>query len=342
MNNPIYETTLPLESRNRKGITIIVAFFLVLPFLPWIAFTSGEGFVSAIDPNERVQSITIPVNGFISQWLIGEGDFVKKGQPIANLQDNDPDLVERFKRELNAARSATESAKLMYETSKMNLDRQKKLFEQGLTARKEYEKAKIETSKMDMEYSKALATLTKAETQFSRQLQVITSPRDGVISRILPGEKGQLIKAGAAIAVITPEITTHAVELWIDGNDAALISKGNEAVIQFEGWPSIQIPGWPSVAIGTFKAKVHLVDPASSYKGKFRVLLKPMGEWPSKNFLRPGAHAKGNIILTKSFIMKEVWRQLTGFPAVLEPIEDELNKLIKQKYNSDSEGEEKK
>lgn len=342
MKNPTYETTLPLEYKNRIGILIIAALFIVIPFLPWIAFTSGEGYVSAIDPNERVQSITIPVNGFISQWLVSEGDSVKKGQPIANLQDNDPELLQRFKRELDAAKSASTSAKLMFDTSKMNLDRQKNLFDQGLTARKDYEKAKIETSKMEMEYSKSLATLTKAETQVSRQLQIVTAPRDGIISRILPGEKGQIIKAGAAIAVLTPEITTHAVELWIDGNDAALISAGKEAVIQFEGWPSIQIPGWPSVAIGTFRAKVHLVDPASSYKGKFRVLLKPVGEWPSKNFLRPGAHAKGNIIMTKSFIIKEVWRQLTGFPPVLEPIQDELNILLKEKPKNESESEDLK
>ncbi len=339
MKNPTYETTLPLEYKNRMGILIIAGLLIVIPFLPWIAFTSGEGYVSAIDPNERVQSITMPVNGFISQWLVSEGDFVKKGQAIANLQDNDPELVQRYKRELEAGKTATNSAKLMLDTSKMNLDRQRKLFEQGLTARKEYEKAKIETSKMEMEYSKSLATLTKAETQVSRQLQIVVAPRDGVISRILPGEKGQNIKAGAAIAVLTPEITTHAVELWIDGNDAALISAGKDAVIQFEGWPSIQIPGWPSIAIGTFKAKVHLVDPASSFKGKFRVLLKPVGEWPSKNFLRPGAHAKGNIIMTKSFIIKEVWRQLTGFPPVLEPIQDELNMLLKEKSKNDTESE---
>lgn len=342
MKKPIYETTLPLENKNKMGILIIACLFLVIPFLPWIAFTTGEGYVSAIDPNERVQSITMPVNGFISQWLVSEGDFVKKGQSIANLQDNDPELLQRYKRELEASRSATTSAKLMFDTSKMNLDRQRNLFEQGLTARKDYEKAKIETSKMEMEYSKSLATLTKAETQVSRQLQIVTAPRDGVISRILPGEKGQIIKAGAAIAVLTPEITTHAVELWIDGNDAALISPGKKAIIQFEGWPSIQIPGWPSVAIGTFMAKVHLVDPASSFKGKFRVLLKPVGKWPSKNFLRPGAHAKGNIIMTKSFIIKEIWRQLTGFPPVLEPIQDELSILLKEKSNKETLGEDLK
>jgi multidrug efflux pump subunit AcrA (membrane-fusion protein) len=339
MINPLLEPRLPLEPKKKSVIVGLLAAIIIIPFLPWYAFTTGEGRVTAIDPNERVQSITTPVNGFVSQWMVSEGEVVKKDQIIARLQDNDPGLLERFERELNAGKAAVESAKLMLDTSKLNLDRQRSLFDQGLSARKEYEKAKIETSKMDMEYSKALATLTKAETQFSRQLQVIVAPRDGVITRILPGERGQLIKAGTPIAVLTPDITTPAVEIWVDGNDTAMLSKGQRALLQFEGWPSLQIAGWPSIAVGVFPGKVYLVDAASSYQGKFRVLLIPDGKWPKSPFLRPGAHSKGYITLAPSFILREVWRQLTGLPAISTPIQDELVRMMKtEKSESDEEG----
>jgi hypothetical protein len=336
MTNPLLNPKLPFEPKKPRTILFLVLFFSVIPFLPWVAFTTGEGQVTAIDPNERVQALTTPVNGFISQWLIQEGARVKRGDIIARMQDNDPGLLERFQRELDAARAGVASAKLMLDTSQLNLDRQRKLFDQGLSARKEYEKAKIETSKMDMEYSKAMATLTKAETQFSRQLQTIVAPRDGVITRILPGERGQLIKAGTPIAVLTPEITTPAVEVWVDGNDTSMLSAGQNAVLQFEGWPSLQIAGWPAVAVGVFPAKVYLVDAASSNKGKFRVLLVPAGKkaWPQAPFLRPGAHAKGYITLANSFVLKEVWRQLTGLPPVSGPIKDELARMMKI-YKSD-------
>jgi RND family efflux transporter MFP subunit len=340
MINPLLEPKLPLELKKRSSVFIVIIVFSLIPFLPWVAFTTGTGHVTAIDPNERVQSITTPVNGFVSQWLVGEGSKVKKGDIIAQLRDNDPDLIARYQRELDAARAAVASAKLMLDTSKLNLDRQRKLFDQGLSARKEYEKARIETSKMDMEYSKAMATLTKAETQFSRQLQTIIAPRNGVITRIMPGEQGQLIKSGTPIAVLTPDITTPAVEIWIDGNDTSMLSKGQNAVLQFEGWPSLQIAGWPSVAIGVFKARVYLVDAASSDKGKFRVLLVPRGKnaWPDAPFLRPGAHVKGYITLANSFILKEIWRQLTGLPAVTQPIKDELSKMMNKKLDDSEEG----
>lgn len=328
--NPWLVPRLPFDPENRIVAAIIIFLLFFVPLLPWVAFTSGNGMVTATDPNERVQSITTPVNGFVSEWMVSEGQAVKKGEIIARLQDNDPGLIDRYQRELDATETAVNSAKLMLETSRLNLARQKKLFKQGLSARKDYEKAKIESSKMELEFSKALATQTKAETQISRQLQVVKAPRDGVITRILPGERGQLIKAGTSIAILTPTITTPAVELWIDGNDIAFITKGQKAVMQFEGWPSLQISGWPSLAIGTFRAKVYLVDAASSYEGKFRVLLEPDGHWPKAPFLRPGAHAKGYITLTDSFILKEVWRKLTGLPPFGEPIQDEFQHLLDQ------------
>ncbi len=211
----------------------------------------------------------------------------------------------------------------------IDLERQRKLFEQGLTSRKDYEKSKIEFSKLNVEYSKNTAILTKSETQLSRQsTQRVFAPRNGTVTRILPGEKGQLIKAGSPIIIFTPDVTLPAAELWIDGNDASMVQVGQKAQLQFEGWPAIQIAGWPSISIGTFEGKVHLVDQASSYGGKFRVLVVPVSKWPSQNILRLGVHSRGYIRFNETFVLKEIWRQLNGFPPVLEPIKDELNKML--------------
>ncbi len=331
INQKLLTPQLPVHFKGRYSLLTFVFVLLATLFLPWIAFTSGSGQLTAINPNERIQTITAPVSGFINNWKIKEGDFVKEGQLIAELIDNDPAFMERLEREKDAAKSALESSKLMMETSSLDLARQKNLYQQGLSARKEYEKAKIEQSKHSMEYSKNLTLVAKAETQLSRQSsQKVVAPRSGYISRILPGERGQLIKAGSAIAVFTPEVKTHAIEIWIDGNDSSMIFPGQKARVQFEGWPSIQVPGWPSVSVGTFAAKVHLVDNASSYMGKFRVLLVPDGPWPSQKILRLGIHSRANIRMSDSFILKEIWRQLTGFPPVVEPFRDELNNMIKE------------
>jgi multidrug efflux pump subunit AcrA (membrane-fusion protein) len=320
---------LPLEKLNKHIAVIFTITFCSVLFLPWISFTVGYGQVTAINPQERLQTISASVGGFINHWHVKEGDRVVKGQVIADLVDNDPGLLDRLTRENEAANEGLKASELMMETAKIDLERQKKLFQEGLSSRKDYEKAKIEFSKLSVEYSKNLMTLTKTETQVSRQkTQRIVSPRDGFITRIIPGDRGQLIKAGSPIAFFTPDITMPAIEIWIDGNDAALVTKGQTAQIQFEGWPAIQIPGWPAVAIGTFSGKVHLVDQASSHDGKFRVLVVPDSKWPSQKILRLGVKSKSYIKLSNSFVARELWRILNGFPPVLEPIKDELNKVL--------------
>jgi RND family efflux transporter MFP subunit len=330
--NSLLNPVTPLNFGRKKTRLVLFLGILTLPFLPWTSFTVGQGQITAINPNERVQALTATVNGFIKKWYIKEGDQVKRGQVLAELIDNDPALLDRYQQEKDAAQAALSSAKLMMDTSKIDLDRQRKLFEQGLSARKDYEKAKIEFSKHQVEYSKNISAVMKAETQLSRQsTQRVVAPADGSVTRIVPGERGILIKSGTPIAVFAPVIETPSVEVWIDGNDAALIKKGQNAMVQFEGWPSVQIPGWPSLAIGAFKAKVHLIDQASSYKGKFRVLVVPDEKWPSQNVLRLGSHGKAYIHLAKNSVGWEIWRQLNGFPAFFEPVEDELNFLLKGK-----------
>ena len=333
---------LPIEIRNSNLRKLLFFSFGLIFFLPWISFTVGQGQITALNPNERVQSITAAVGGFINTWHVKEGDVVKQGQVLADIVDNDPSLLERFEREKNAASSGLASAQLMMDTARIDLNRQKKLFEQGLSSRKDYEKAKIEFSKLSVEYSKNIGILTKSEIQLSRQsTQRVLAPRNGIVTRILSAERGRLIKPGSPIAVFTPEVNFPAVELWIDGNDASLLRPGQSAQLQFEGWPAIQIAGWPSIAVGTFKGKVHLVDPASSHEGKFRVLVTPDSTWPSQKMLRLGVHAKGYIKFRDSFIFKEIWRQLNGFPPVLEPIKDELNKMLLDKSNYDSSQKDK-
>ncbi len=319
---------LPFFPDRSRAIGIIGLIILLCFFLPWIAFTTGSGVVTSIDPNERLQKLTTPVNGFVATWHVKEGQFLKKGDLIAEISDNDPQLLQRYGQEKDAARAGLNSAILMRDTARINLNRQLKLFQDGLSARKEYEKAKIEYSKLEMEVAKSQVTLTKSESQHMQQSsQTIRAPRNGWIVRLLPGELGQLINKGTPVAIFSPDVESPAVEIWVDGNDSPMIQVGQTARIQFEGWPSLQIPGWPSVAINTFPARVHLVDQASSSGGKFRVLLVPQGKWPSDSVLRLGLHAKGYIRLSDSFILREFWRKLNNFPALAEPYATELLEL---------------
>lgn len=149
----------------------------------------------------------------------------------------------------------------------------------------------------------------------------MTAPRAGVIFRVIANQGGEQVSAGDPLAVLVPDTQDRAVEIWVDGNDAALISPGRAVRLQFEGWPAVQFAGWPSVAVGTFGGRVAFVDSTDNGRGDFRLVVVPDPDeepWPSTRFLRQGARANGWVILNRVSVGFELWRQLNGFPPVLD------------------------
>lgn len=162
------------------------------------------------------------------------------------------------------------------------------------------------------------ASLLKTEVDLSRQQsQTITAPRDGYILRVLVNPQSDVVKQGDGLLVLVPHSEQKAVELWVNGNDAALITPGRHARLQFEGWPALQFAGWPEVAVGTFGGNVAFVDASDDGKGQFRVLITPSPSdppWPPERFLRQGVRVHGWVLLNRVTMAYELWRQLNAFP----------------------------
>ncbi len=180
------------------------------------------------------------------------------------------------------------------------------------------------------EIASANAELARLQVRQSRQsAQAVKAPRDGTIMRLLANNESEILKSGTPLAILVPDTTSRAVELWVDGNDAPLIAAGRHVRLQFEGWPAVQFTGWPSVAVGTFGGMVSLVDSHDNGAGKFRVLVVPDGSepWPSGVFLRQGTRANGWVLLNRVRLGYELWRQFNGFPPVVAT--DEASALMK-------------
>lgn len=171
------------------------------------------------------------------------------------------------------------------------------------------------------EVANASAELARIEGRLARQsAQVITSPKDGVLLRVIAnGHTGEIVKAGDLLGTIVPDTTDRAAEIWVSGNDLPLVQKDRMARVQFEGWPALQFSGWPSIAVGTFPARVLWVDAADNGAGKFRVVLGPPepDAWPSTVYLRQGARAHGWVLLGQVRLGYELWRQFNAFPPSL-------------------------
>lgn len=191
--------------------------------------------------------------------------------------------------------------------------------------------AKVGLESARGELARGEQELARIEVRLARQgAMTVVAPRDGTMLRLVAREGGEMVKAGDPLAMFVPDTEARAVELWLDGLDAPLISPGRKVRLQFEGWPAVQFVGWPSVAVGTFGGVVAFVDATDDGHGRFRAVvlpdldLGPEEHWPPAQYLRQGVRANGWILLDEVRLGYELWRQFNGFPPVLSgaPIAD--------------------
>jgi pyruvate/2-oxoglutarate dehydrogenase complex dihydrolipoamide acyltransferase (E2) component len=160
----------------------------------------------------------------------------------------------------------------------------------------------------------------------------VIAPRAGTILQQRVKAGAEYVSAGEPIATLVPSNAARAVEIWLDGRDAPLVSPGRHVRLQFEGWPAVQFVGWPSVAVGTFGGQVAFVDSAANQLGQFRVVIVPEDPttWPSESTLRQGARVNGWVLLDRVKLGYELWRQWNGFPpATSAPPEEAAKGKVK-------------
>jgi biotin carboxyl carrier protein len=183
------------------------------------------------------------------------------------------------------------------------------------------EDAKASRAAALTEIANANVELQRIDVRLARQSsQVVRAPRDGTIFRLLAQPGSEVLKGGDPLAILIPDTGNQTVEIWMDGNDAPLITPGNKVRLQFEGWPAVQFVGWPAVAVGTFGGTVLLVDATDNGQGKFRILVGPDPDdepWPSNRYLRQGVRANAWVLLNQVKLGFELWRQFNGFPPVI-------------------------
>ena len=297
------------------GLALSIAFLL---FVPWVQTAQGSGQVTALDPGDRVQSVTALVPGRVERWFVTDGSVVKKGDPIARIVDNDPFLLERLRAERAQVQAEIAAAEQAMRTAQLDVDRNGALYAEGLAARRDFESAQIKTADYRAKSAEKRAALARIDVSLNRQsAQLVVAPRDGRILSITPGNSSTLITAGSALATFAPETSQQVVELFVDGRDVSLIHPGRRVRLEFEGWPAVQFSGWPSVARGMFDGRVRSIDVSASPSGLFRILVEPAPDrppWPREPYVRLGAKVKGWVLMDTVSVGFELWRQLNDFP----------------------------
>lgn len=314
------------------GITVSLA---GLAFVPWVQTAPGTGSVIALDPRDRVQNITAMVPGRIERWYVTDGSIVKRGDPIVQITDNDPMLLDRLRAERAQKLAEIQAAELAAQTAMLDVNRTGTLYREGLAARRDYEAAQIKVADYNAKIAQSRAAINKVDVDLTRQsAQVVYAPRAGRIMQINAGDTSTMVKQGDMLATFAPEEAQRVVELFVDGRDVPLIKTGRRVRLAFEGWPAIQASGWPSVAQGMFDGRVRAIDLSASENGLFRILIEQSPDrppWPREPFVRLGAKVRGWVLMETVSAGFELWRQLNDFPLQWERQEKKETQLVKPK-----------
>jgi multidrug efflux pump subunit AcrA (membrane-fusion protein) len=78
---------------SRLPMALALLLFLIIFFVPWTQTVTVTGQLSAYTPYERPQDIEAQITGRIKKWHVNEGDEVKEGELILELDDYDPNFM---------------------------------------------------------------------------------------------------------------------------------------------------------------------------------------------------------------------------------------------------------
>jgi multidrug efflux pump subunit AcrA (membrane-fusion protein) len=269
--------------------------------------TSAEQALQAAEAKAE----TTEINLTRTRALHDEGLTSQRNFELAQLADR-------------KARASVQSAEASLQSARMDQRRARALLRRTkASTQADIESAQAKLHKAETDQEDARAALAKVETKLERQqAQRVVAPQQGIISNIAARQGTEQVSQGQVLAQFVPSSNDRAVALTVNGNDAALIRKGDEVRLQFEGWPALQFAGWPSAAVGTFGGRVAFVDPAGNGQGNFRVVVKPAPNeppWPERQYLRPGSGARGWFLLREVTVGYEMWRQFNDFPPRTRP-----------------------
>ena len=101
------------QSLKRWSFAILGLLVATL-FLPWTQNIQSRGQITALNPEQRPQTVNSVIGGQINKWFVQEGDFVRKGDTIMYITEIkeeyfDPNLLENVDSQIKAKESSVSS-----------------------------------------------------------------------------------------------------------------------------------------------------------------------------------------------------------------------------------------
>ncbi len=188
-----------------------------------VAIATGK-----LEPKGGVFDVQMPLEGIARKILIKEGDIVKKGQILINL---DTEITE-------ARNLALQKSLIFNETITKRLEN---LVKEGAVSELQYMQQLDKVEQLKSEIKTNLVTL---------KYQEITSPIDGVVFDLQPKGPGYVARSSQPVMQIVP-LKNLIAKIEIDNRTIGFVSEGKNA--------DISIDSFPASDFGVIKGKVKSI-----------------------------------------------------------------------------------
>lgn len=267
------------------------------------------------------------VSGEIVELTVEEGDSVRRGQVLAKIyadiyttqRDQAAAVVNQQQAAVENSRAQLASLKSAMDLAQKTFDRQKKLLEDKVISRAEFEQAENSLQTAKANYNAALqgirsgqagvasasASLNRANKDLSRT--VVVAPMDGVVSlmNVKKGERvvGNSMMAGTEMMRIA-DMSKIEVRVDVGENDIPKVHLGDSALVEVDAYSNRKFKGVvtkiASSSVSASSAVATTTNDVTNYKVYIRLLPESYQDLldpakPKSFPFRPGMTASADI-----------------------------------------------
>jgi multidrug resistance efflux pump len=232
----------------RLLLLVVVAISVAIFFVPWQQSVRGTGRVIAFNPLDRRVNIEAPVEGRVRRLLVVENQTVRQGDVIADIQDNDPNLIGKLRLQhdaaiarraaaaqriedldqqaasqelakiqaIDAAQQRVNAEQVLFETNEINERRMAQLVSTGDISRRDYELAKLACDSARANLAGAKAVLERTGRDYDASISATSASRRSA--------EGDVATADRDIAAIDIPITKAEQQVVFAPRDGIVLS----------------------------------------------------------------------------------------------------------------------
>lgn len=214
-------------------------------------------YTAVVEPWKR-QVISPDISGKVAKIYVAEGDRVRKGQVLAELD------TESIRLQLRQAEAALSVANANLEDAQRNLERMERLYREKAVSEQQYEKVKLafEAARAQKDQAEAAVNMARRALDVS----IMKAPFDGVIAS-KNVEEGDIINpmmggmSAASGVVVLMDYSRVKIKLDVAPSDVTRIRKGQKINLE-----SFEFPG--QIFEGQVTVVSSMADPQTK---KFKV-----------------------------------------------------------------------